>query len=273
MQIFRISFFVICIFIFNCSKNGTEPEPDYNLDIFPVFDTMLHNNKPETGALGLLPMQIVYAGSMWPQNDPREEPNEVTLRSVAKTLEDLGPPVVIDIEHWPLRNQPDSVIAENIAKYEHVVDIFRDERPDLKFGYYSLVPIRDYWSPVGGDTQKIEAWHEANNRLQGLAEKLDAVFPSLYTFYEDQKGWETYARANIAEARKYNKPVYPFLWFEYHDSNQNLKGKSIPTEYWRLELDLCREVADGVVIWGGWKRTWNDKAAWWQETKKFLREL
>ncbi len=257
-----------------CEK-GTEPEqtPVYNLKDFPVFDTMLHEDKPETSALGLVPMRIVYAGSMWPQNDPREEPHEATIRSVANTLPKLNSPVIIDIEHWHVRNEPDSVIRKNIAKYEQVVDIFRDERPELFFGYYSLIPIRDYWAPVGGDAERIAEWQEANANLTGLAEHVDAVFPSLYTFYEDREGWKTYAQANIEEARKYGKPVYPFLWFEYHDSNQELKGTQIPADYWRMQLDLCRELADGIVIWGGWQRVWNENAAWWLETKKFLRTL
>ena len=271
-----ISAALIALIVINAGcKKGTEPgsAPAYNLKDFPVFDTMLHEDKPETAALGLLPMKIVYAGSMWPQNDPRESPNEIALRSLAGTLINLNAPIIIDIEHWPVRNEPDSVILRNMAKYERVVDILREERPELSFGFYSLLPIRDYWSPVSGDEVRIREWHDANAVLTELAEHVDAVFPSLYTFYEDRKGWETYARANIGEARRFGKPVYPFLWFEYHDSNQQLKGTALAADYWRAELDLCRELSDGIVIWGGWQRVWDEKAAWWLETKKFLRTL
>ena len=267
------SFSLLLLLSLTGCSNSTEPEPSYNLEAFPVFDTMLHRGKPEAAVLGLLPMEIVYTGSLWPQSESREEPYGPAIRNVAGTLKNLEAPVIIDIEHWHVRNEPDSIIQKNITKLMRVADIFREERTELSFGYYSVLPIRDYWTPVGGDAAKIQEWHAANAGLLGLAEHLDAVFPSLYTFYEDRDGWETYARANISEARKYGKPVYPFLWFEYHDSNQNLKGTTIPSEYWRLQLDLCKELADGIVIWGGWQRDWKESDAWWVETKKFLREL
>jgi hypothetical protein len=69
-----------------------------------------------------------------------------------------------------------------------------------------------------------------NDHLRGLVSSLDVSLPSLYTFYDYQPGWVTYAIANIMEARRMNpgKPVFAFLWPQYHDSNKELKGKYIP---------------------------------------------
>ena len=73
-----------------------------------------------------------------------------------------------------------------------------------------MLPIRNYWAPVRGDSAAISDWQAENRRLQRLADAVDIIFPSLYTFYDDPAGWVTYAVANIKEARSYGKPVYAF---------------------------------------------------------------
>jgi hypothetical protein len=65
-------------------------------------------------------------------------------------------------------------------------------------------------------------------------------------------------------------PVYAFLWPEFHVSNRFLKGQNTPANFWRHELEFCRTRADGIVIWGGYQKPWDDQAAWWLETKAFL---
>lgn len=252
---------------------GVEALAQKNTQPFQVFDAVKYRNKPDSHLLGLTPIQVIYTASMWPRGDSRDEPHEATLRAYAKELKNLGSPVVIDIEHWPVRGESDAVINKNIEKLSRFADILADARPDLLFGYYRLAPTRDYWTPVRNLPDSVKKWQEANRRMQALADHVDAVFPSLYTFYKDVQGWETYARANIAEARQYGKPIYPFIWPEYHDSNKALAGTFLSPEFWRRQLDLCRQLTDGVVIWGGSKGQWDDNAAWWLATKEFLREL
>jgi len=101
----------------------------------------------------------------------------------------------------------------------------------------------------------------------------DVVFPSLYTFYDNQAAWDIYAKGMIEEARRYNKPVYVFLWPEFHVSNILLRGTNIPAKFWRHQLEFCSALADGIVIWGGWKEKWNETADWWVETKLFMKTL
>ena len=97
-----------------------------------------------------------------------------------------------------------------------------------------------------------QSWKDRNKFFASLANHVDVVFPSLYTFYNDQAGWEQYATANIAEARKYNKPVYAFIWPQYHGSNATIGGQHIAGDYWRKQLETVYQYADGVVIWAGW---------------------
>jgi hypothetical protein len=59
-------------------------------------------------------------------------------------------------------------------------------------------------------------------------------FSILYTFYADRQGWVAYAIAQISEARRKakGKPVYAFIWPQYHESNQLLGGQFLDADYW-----------------------------------------
>jgi hypothetical protein len=162
-------------------------------------------------------------------------------------------PAILNIEHWPL--------PEHIGKYIDIVNWWREIRPDVRVGYYSMLPYRNYWAPVLwslNQRNSMEAWKAANQLLRPLAEVVDFVCPSLYTFYEDgQSGpdyshddlWEVYARANIDEARKYNKQVYPFIWPRFHISNQLVGLQYIGDELLRRQIRVCVEHADGCIVW------------------------
>jgi hypothetical protein len=127
-------------------------------------------------------------------------------------------------------------------------------------------------------TQEYQSWREENDQLRSLAGAVDVLFPSLYTMYPDQAGWRKYAIAQIEEARRYGngKPVYVFLWPQYHESNLILGGRYLPADYWLFELMTAKEYADGIVIWGGWSSDnrpveWDENAAWWKVTKEFMK--
>src|SRR5690606_26877227 len=101
-----------------------------------------------------------------------------------------------------------------------------------------------------------------------LAAAVDIIFPSLYTFYDQPEQWQRYAIGNVAEARQYGKPVYPFIWPQFHDS-----GAEIPSTFWRQQLETVYAEADGLVIWSParGRPTWNPSAPWWQATTDFLQ--
>lgn len=211
----------------------------------------------------------------------------------AKQCHEQQIPLVLDEESVPLdiRRYTKQEVDGGIIKFCHWVDLVHDNYPDVKVGWYAMVPMRDYWTPYQylytletlatnpnqpwyqGNLPKFkanyEAWQACNAYLRPIADKVDYIFPSLYTFYEDRHGWEIYAKANMAEARKYGKPVYPFIWMKYHDSSK-LAGQDVPADYWRMQLDIIKANADGIVIWGGWLEPWNENAGWWRVTQDFL---
>ena len=146
----------------------------------------------------------------------------------------------------------------------------------MKFGFYMLLPIRNFLAPTMKASQpdRWEKWMAQNEQMRRLAAEVDVVFPSLYTISENRADWITFAQANIAEARKYNKPVIPFIWPQYHDTMLGLGTTYLPVKYWELQLNAIYPLSDGIAIWGsvknggGWD-AWDGSRDWWGFTKDF----
>lgn len=85
----------------------------------------------------------------------------------------------------------------------------------------------------------------------GLIGAVDALTPSLYDFYEGDDT-EGYVHEMIAEARRLanGRPVYPFIWPVYHNSNAKVGGQTIPLDEWRAHVRRVLRQADGCVLWG-----------------------
>ena len=247
---------------------------------FLVFDGTLYSDKPDLSGYGLRPITIAYAGSFgsdWYKHADRL-PDLQAVQAVARGAQQKGHVVVLDIEHWPLGGSAD-LVHDSLEKYKTVLQWFHDAAPGFSVGYYGAPPIQDYWRATNeASSQEHRAWKSENDRVRSLASAVDVLFPSLYTFYPDQAGWKRYAIAQIEEARRYGngKPVYVFLWPQYHDSNPLIGNRFLPEDYWLLELETAKQYADGIVIWGGWGRDsrparWDENAAWWTVTKKFMK--
>ncbi len=238
---------------------------------FKVFDGLLYQGKPESGALGMTPIHQV--NSPRAANPSPHDVDDDAVRATLSGLQDYRGVVFLDYELWPLNPASPDELSKNIEMLNRVLGVAHEILPDATFGYYGLLPCRDYWSVVGGNPAKMRAWQACNAALDRIGERVDVIFPSVYTFYNDQNGWDKFAAAQLEAARRYHKPVYAFLWPEFHPSNAALGGKNIPAAFWRHELEFCKAHADGIVIWGGWKEQWDEQAAWWLETKAFLAGL
>jgi hypothetical protein len=233
-----------------------------------VFDALLYTGKPDLREIGMVPIVQL--------NQPEKVSDTFDATRVRETMQrirGLDGVVFLDYEVWPLRDAAPEKIASNIIKFNQVLEIAREIAPSATVGYYGLMPCREYWGLVEHNEQKIAQWKECNRQGERIAEHVDVIFPSLYTFYDNQVAWDAYAKGMIEEARRYNKPVYVFLWPEFHVSNILLRGTNIPAKFWRHQLEFCRALADGIVIWGGWKEQWNETADWWVETKSFMKTL
>ena len=247
---------------------------------FVVFDATLYKNKPSLRAYHVRPITVLYESRLFVANQSSAAlPPEPIVRSLVNELRGSPEPVILDIERWPLKGDGPAV-QSTVARFLSVLSWVKDEAPGVPFGVYGTVPVPDYWRAIRDPgSAEYRSWQQDNDRLEGISNRVDALFPSVYAFYPDRQGWVTYAIAQIAEAKRKakGKPVYAFLWPQYHESNRLLGHRPLEPDYWELQLNTVYQHADGVVIWGGWGAngpdSWNEEAPWWQVTKRFMQRL
>jgi hypothetical protein len=214
----------------------------------------------------------VQVSNVWRAGAPQTELDEPGLIAAVDQTATAGVKYAfIDIEAWPLLHVAPSIRDASITKLVRATEVVRRHRPDLQFGVYGSPPAVTYWPLVASDHAGYGEWRDANRALRRVAERVDFILPSLYTFYSDRTDWLKYAGATLDEARSYGKPVYPFLWFEYHNSNRLLGGQELDPAAWEEELRFCRDLADGVVLWGGSGEAWSENAHWWRSALRVLR--
>lgn len=242
-----------------------------------VYDATLYSGKPDLSSYGVRTLPVIYQGQLWKGSKGLHNvPDSATIRaSLAKIAADATI-ICIDIEHWPLNGDRNEV-KRNLNKYIEVMRSFRATGKNYRMGYYGVLPAVDYWRAIEGPTSApFRQWQSENEAIAPLAAEVDVLFPSLYTFYTDQRGWRRMAIAQIKAAKSYGKPVYVFLWPQFHNSNRLLSGRYIGDDYWRMELETVQRYADGIVIWGGWgdgkPARWDNDAPWWKVTKRFMKE-
>lgn len=246
--------------------------PNSTARCFPVFDATLFTNKPDLTTAGLQKITLVDPDRWLSPGQTRGQiPADSSIKSALHTSM-TSAVLVLDSEDWPLQGTS-GAIGEATNNYLTLLSRVRQTGVQGLVGYYGAPPIRDYWRAIGlPSSQNYLAWQAENNLLQPLANAVDVLFPSIYTFYNDQAGWTKYAIANLSEARRLagGKPVYAFIWPQFHDSNKTLGLQPIPGEFWALQLRTVAQYSDGVVIWGGWKVKWDEQAEWWQATRQFM---
>ena len=270
---------------------------------FVVFDSIKYPDKGNLSVYGLKSYTIFYRVHLWPKKILRKErkpaapASDKYIAAIVKKIPSTKSPAIFDIEHWPLdiRKGVKSAADDDIAsanakkvtasmnKMIHIISVAKKTNPNLKYGYYSCIPLRDYWSAVRNDPKRMKAWQKANDYLKPLADSVDVLCPSLYAFYPDRDKWVRYAKANIAEAKRLakGKPVYAYLWPKYHNSNKK-DGKSfIEGDFWKLQLEtVYNSGIDGVIIWDSRRvvnnkkdSTWDPNRAWWKETVSFVKRI
>jgi hypothetical protein len=230
---------------------------------FKVFDALLFKNKPDLTSIGLTRAAVVPPDVWLPlPHSSGQIPAVSSIRIGLRAPAAVGEILVLDKEEWPVQ----------LDVYLTLLSRVRQVGFQGPIGYYGVPPI--WASPTIGapDSSRYRAWQSENNQMQPLADAVDALFPQLYTFSDDEDAWKQYAIANVSEARRLagGKPVYPFIWPQYDERNKTLGLKLIPGQFWALQLQTLAQYADGVVIWGGYKMPWDEQAEWWQATRQFL---
>jgi len=273
MKIHRVCWSLFILWLIACDLSAA-PTKD-----FIIFDSTLYQNKPDLSEYGIKPIDLYYQSRFWKKGRSLEKlPSTDQIKKIAGKAMEKNTIAVLDIEHWKLNGSAQEA-NESIKKYTTVINQFRNYAPGIKLGYYGLPPIREYYRSLKEEnTAAYKSWQSQNDRLLPLAKSLDIAFPSLYTFKNKPAVWKRYAIAQLKEARRIlpSKPVYAFLWPQFHNSNKQLKNQYIPGDFWKKQLETVRLHADGVVIWGGWRNggpaVWNNQAEWWTKTLEFISE-
>ena len=255
----------------------TAPPPMAAKPYFKIYRGFRYTSMPTSFAnCGVSEfMRILYDTELF-GGASKEVPNVAHLQTkiVPTLLKENKQYVVIDIEHWDPIDEMDKLITVVRTLKQGVRAA---GNTTMKFGFYMLLPIRDFLAPTMKASQpdRWERWMAQNEQMRRLAAEVDVVFPSLYTVSENRADWIKFAEANIAEARKYNKPVIPFIWPQYHDTMLGpLATTYLPTKFWELQLNTIYPLSDSIAIWGsvkqggGWD-VWDGSREWWSFTKDF----
>jgi hypothetical protein len=279
LKILCLIYLIPAINVF-AANNANTQIPGKNKE-FKIYESLGFSNKPDLlKEFGIQYLPIYGKSHFWGKTIPNDSiPNEIRIKQLAKNTYENGNTLIsLDIEHWPLTNANKKVIESSRDKYIQVAKTFKENAQGIQIGFYSTLPIRNYRVPVsakGQETYEIQKWRLENDNLQALADHVDVIMPSLYTFKDDPESWIIYARENLKEAKKYGKPVYVFLWPQYHSSNRWKRDKSIDGDFWALQLKTVYEYADGVIIWSPKinPKKWDSNSAWWIKTVQFMTEI
>lgn len=264
----------------------SEPSKD-----FLVFDQLRYDAKPRAASLGMHKIKILYQSAF-----EIEDNGSITVKTsdrIAQLARDYTDDlIVLDIEHDKWIDKDDwSFRPDGPERFLAVLHIWRRamKNKDQRVGLYGITTARAYWPAVrlinqGPEGKGVKSWRDTNDlaKSSGIVDEVDDLFPSLYTFADET--FEDYAIANIGEAkrtRKSGQRVIPFLWPQWHGSavDRSMRNKPVDGKLWRRQLEVCREHADGVVLWTKGSDTKKIPFAdikgmgWWKETEAFIRTL
>ncbi len=249
---------------------------------FVVMDALLYADKPDMPALGVAPLRVVYQQELLRTNPDRLPPRD-DVEQFARTL-GAGPALIcIDIESWPIYMQDDPTIRRSVKYYASLLRWLKEAAPHLRFGYYGVAPVRDYFRALKHERQTpaYSRWLRENELARPAVQDAAVIFADLYTFYDDEHATAAYMIENLKQARlsAAGRPVYAFLWPQFHEGGQYTDRRYMPARLWATVIDVARKHADGLVLWGGYdfekdgQAPWDDGRPWWSRTREFLQAL
>lgn len=230
-------------------------------DLTPESIGYLKNN-------GIPVTKIIYQNFIDPDQD-----NKVNMDVFQKRIQTLFPQkssTGMGVIDWEVRDF--DRLPDNSAKFSQLVNEYRKAvlaakklRPNVKWGFYGL-PFRKYMS-YNAD------WRNRNIKLTPILKECDFIAPSLYGFFPDSlrdKDNQDYVTNNVSIAlqlgSQLDKPVYPFVWNRWHDSNKQYGLQLIPVQEFKrhvkriLAVDYNGQKVAGVIWWGADKFFYNRKA-------------
>ncbi|HEY0308848.1 MAG TPA: MBG domain-containing protein [Acidobacteriaceae bacterium] len=227
---------------------------------FVVYDNMFYSGKPTTSTYGLITSNVVYESKIWVDSSGTTQADEQTLptRSSFDTLmaKYTNPgPLVLDVELLGLTSTANEQILATLATWA------KADHPGKLVGYYGYNTFDNV------STQNMQY-------ATALGTQVTAMFPSMYTYNDDQAAWASLAAQEVAAARAIapGKPVYIYISPQYHPGTAKA-GQYVSAAYWAFQLQTAYSLADGVVIWSSSSYAWDDSTGWWEATQTFMQTL
>ena len=271
---------------------GPSLQDCYGAKSFVVYDATLYTHKPDLRPSGMLPIHIAYEPHLFDEwnrarRSPGDMPTDSRLRIQADQSREIGSHyTIIDIEAWSVNNSQryGVEVANSISKFSHVISQYRQIAPDQKIGLFGALPVISGYERLGANKnfEKYYNMQRDNTNVASLFALVDAVFPIGYAFTDRPEEWRASIELQVSEIRRIRPgvPIFIFLWPRYADYGpiqESLKSRPLERNYWRYQLEAAYEVADGVVVWGGWgidnkPERWDSEAVWWHELREFILE-
>lgn len=240
------------------------------------FSDLLHSSQPSDTALfrlyGLESLKATTRLSFPGWTDASNLPPTSWYDAAAAGLNPTHGWVAIDHENWTGENQADRLATS--AKFATFYSEMKSRRPDLKFGFYAYGIRVHFTNPAyPTDDSRYIAWQRENEDYAEMNAVVDALFPTLYCWFDVatdglsfmQFRFPKLFQAYLLECRRMldtygrkDRPIFPYIWWRKHDDSAELDAW-----VWEGMLQSCQQYANGCVLWGGYRRVWDDRATWW----------
>jgi hypothetical protein len=245
-----------------------------------VFDGTSYTDKNSSNETYFIPIAMLYEARVLPWG-PNADINTTFLSKYAKSLPTSSIPYVLDLESWNFGDitETNASLQAKVTKYITVIDTIKTARPDLKFGYFGLLPQlslleSSFNSDYTYESFVLDRMDLRYDVTKELANHVDVLFPELYTYWPESQSYAYTSRVSTGigiYAAKYNKPVIPFVWPAYMYVTGLNGGEYLSDTYWALEFSTLwqNSKTSGIAIWSQIK-PWDETMHWWQNVKQYI---
>lgn len=242
---------------------------------FLLFHLVRYRNTPVDLMPYLHPTKIANEKMLLDQDG---FPNSHAIEAFAKTCPPHVP-VTLDLESWPY--WPDAKLTNTIDNFLMVIGSFKRVNTSSPIGFYGVPPKQIYqWKSIdpADNPKRFATWKKISDSLGRVAQHVDIFLPSFYAYDPDTASWRKMVDMTISAIKRYHqsKPIYAYIWPQYHQGSTPNSLQFIDTAIWRYELEILYNRVDGCIIWTSNKDSngniisWDPNMLWWQTTKSFL---
>lgn len=211
--------------------------------------------------------------------------NDEAIEKAAQIASDENCLTMIDVEAYPTVNPDWTSDMEGLTEYERILATFRRFAPDVRVGYYGIIPNWDYSGICMGEKdERYKAWVDRFPNLKTIYKDVDVIFASAYAFHwpdqtasENETKWITSISNQAKEIRRHfpDKPAYCVLW-PYVDSGSYGENNLVDAAVFEAALSTAMALYDGVILWSGiWRDMPKDeqmKQPWFNAINRYLAQ-